>query len=86
MTSSDVDVQMSNSSIRAHWFGFHHPHCDLTYSFGVGSRSGEVDVSNGYIIVGDKTDHEEFGLPLQYFKVSSTKHFQYSIKVFAGTK
>ncbi|XP_072033178.1 uncharacterized protein [Amphiura filiformis] len=66
--SSDVDVQLSNSSIRAHWFGFHHPHLDLSYLFGVGSRPGDVDVSNGYVFVGNKTNHEEFGLQLQYSK------------------
>ncbi|XP_022102003.1 uncharacterized protein LOC110985345 [Acanthaster planci] len=62
--AKDIDVQMDTTSISARWFGFEHPHLEVSYDIAVGSERGSSDVSGSFISVGNATFYQLDGLDL----------------------
>ncbi|XP_022107048.1 uncharacterized protein LOC110988105 [Acanthaster planci] len=62
--AQDVDMQTDTTSISARWYGFEHPHLDISYEIAVGSEGGDSDISGGYIDVGNVTSYHLDGLNL----------------------
>ncbi|XP_022103276.1 uncharacterized protein LOC110986013 isoform X2 [Acanthaster planci] len=62
--AKDIDVQTDNTSISALWYGFEHPHLDISYEIAVGLQNGSSDVSGGFIDVGNATFYRLTGLDL----------------------
>ena len=67
----DIDLQTTNSSIAAYWFGFAHDYLPVTYEFGVGSSPGLDDVVS-FKSVGGRTTHTESGVILRNWKLYVT--------------
>ncbi|XP_022100380.1 uncharacterized protein LOC110984469 isoform X2 [Acanthaster planci] len=63
--AKDIDVQMDTKSISARWFGFEHPHLDISYEIAVGSGGNDLsDASHGFVNVGSATFYRLNGLDL----------------------
>ncbi|XP_022103295.1 uncharacterized protein LOC110986023 [Acanthaster planci] len=62
--AQDIDVQMDTTSISARWYGFEHPHLDISYEIAVGLEGDISDVSGGYIGIGNVTFYHLDGLNL----------------------
>ncbi|XP_022105050.1 uncharacterized protein LOC110986986 isoform X2 [Acanthaster planci] len=63
--AKDIDVQMNTTSISARWFGFDHPHLNISYEIAVGSGRDDLsDVTHGFVNVGSATFYCLNGLDL----------------------
>ena len=57
----------------ARWYGFEHPHEDVTYQFAIGTNAGDVDVTGGFVGVGSVSEHTAEGLSLSLQQVGLYK-------------
>ena len=74
---NDADIQQEDDYLAIRWFGFQHPHLNVTYRVAFGSEPGENDVSRGYFSVVGNTFFSLKDLNLTAFKVrnfNSTTH------------
>ena len=63
---------MNTSTISAAWYGFEHPHLDVSYEIAVGSEGpGASDVTAGFENVGNVTSYQLVDLQLQPLRVNS---------------
>ena len=70
--AKDIDVQTNTSSISARWFGFEHPHLDITYEIAVGSQGPNTsDVTGGFENVGNVTSYHLENLQLEPLMVNT---------------
>ncbi len=53
----------------ARWYGFHHPHLELSYEFAIGTSVGASDVTGSFVEVGSVTEHTETSLSLMQGEV-----------------
>ena len=65
----DADVQQENDYLGIRWFGFQHPHLNVSYKVAFGSEPGGNDVSSGYFSVDDNTFFKLNKLNLTAFRV-----------------
>ena len=56
----------------ARWYGFQHPHEDVTYHIAIGTTPGTDDVT-GFADIGSVTEHTEVGLSLSVQQVGLYK-------------
>ena len=68
--SRDIDVQPHTDKLALCWFGFEHPHLDITYKLAFGTSPGGSDVTQGYITVENNLQYEKTGLNLVAFQVN----------------
>ena len=66
----DIDSQVETSSIAARWYGFDHPHLDISYQFAIGTNPGTSDVSGSFVNVGSATEYTMSDLSLGQQQVS----------------
>ena len=64
----DREFQTDRTSMAGRWFGFAHPHLDVTYSISIGSTKGGSDVIS-MKDVGNNLTHKETGLNLTPYQV-----------------
>ncbi|XP_072034094.1 uncharacterized protein [Amphiura filiformis] len=64
----DIDVQPHTDSLAIRWYGFQHPHLNITYKVSFGAEPGQSELTDGYISVGNNHSFEATELSLVPFQ------------------